>query len=89
MPYYLNNKILGISDKFLYEVDVYRIFPDRAECINSKFIHSNKPLKIKKEIIIKRDSISKIITFLTFISAPESYVINNAIYKEQLKRKRK
>lgn len=39
---------------YLYEVSVYRILRDRAECLRSFFIRSKDKLKIKKEIIDKK-----------------------------------
>ena len=38
-------------DKFLYEISIYKIYNDRAENINSKFMTSEKLVKFKKDAI--------------------------------------
>lgn len=62
---------------FLYEISIYRIFKDRAECLGSKFYKLKKPLCIKKKSLYKRDSNCVYGKFIDWITAPEEYIINN------------
>ena len=40
---------------FLYEVQLYLIRKDGAECVGTKFFSSDKPLRVKESQFIKMD----------------------------------
>lgn len=68
--------ILNSSDKFTYEISIYNIYLNRAECVGNKFYESDVPLKFKEvECINKGDY--KIVKFITWLSAPLPFLLNN------------
>jgi hypothetical protein len=75
--YLIGSDELEIHSDFLYEYTKYYIYKDRAECICSRFITSNKPLKIKKRQIYIKDGDHKIFKSLEWIGAPKDYIQNN------------
>lgn len=72
------------GDKFIYEISVYKIFKDRAECHGSKFIYSNNPITIKKKAIYKRRNNYIIGKFIDWLKAPKDYIIKNHLKKLEL-----
>lgn len=62
---------------FLYEISIYRIFKNRAECLDSKFITSSKPLKIVKNAIYKRYPNYTLAKFIDWLEAPIDYIKSN------------
>lgn len=63
--------------KFLYEVSLYKIWKDRAECIGSQFYAADIPLTIKKETISKKVEDYRLVKFITWLSAPLDYLMQN------------
>ena len=63
--------------KFLYEVSLYKIWKDRAECIGSQFYAADRPLTIKKETISKKVEDYRLVKFITWLSAPLDYLMQN------------
>lgn len=61
--------------KFLYEVSLYKIWKDRAECVGSQFYAT--PLTIKKETISKKVEDYRLVKFITWLSAPLDYLMQN------------
>lgn len=53
MLYKYGNSKIELLSKYLYEVSIYYISFDRAEMLSSKFISSNKEIRIKKEIEVE------------------------------------
>ena len=53
-----------VTDSFIYEVNLYRIFKDRAECVGSQHYSTEKPIGKFKECE-------------TWIGAPMSYIESN------------
>lgn len=47
-----------------YEVMLYRVYKDRSELIDSRFIQSNRPLKCEETTVINRKDYN-IIMFIT------------------------
>lgn len=88
MAWIYDNHSIKIGDSFIYEVTVYKLFKDRAECIQSFFISSPKLLSIKKEntYIKKLDFILN--KNIQLLEAPEDFVKANC-KMEAPKRKRK
>lgn len=63
--------------KFLYEVSLYKIWKDRAECIGSQFYVADTPLTIVKETISKKVEDYRLVKFITWLSAPLDYLMQN------------
>lgn len=63
--------------KFLYEVSLYKIWKDRAECVGSQFYVADTPLTIVKETISKKVEDYKLVKFITWLSAPLDYLMQN------------
>lgn len=68
---------LSIMDSFVYELSVYKVFKDRAECLGSKYYSSPKELKIKKDSKVKKYKDFSICIYIDWIGAPKQYIIDN------------
>lgn len=90
--YYNKQRKLTVYPKFLYEVSLYKIWKDRAECIGYQFYASNTPLEIKKETISKKVEDYRLVKYITWLSAPLDYLVQNdykLVTNENTRRKRK
>ena len=80
------------GDCFLYEIGIYKIWKNRAECIYSKFYKFDKPLNIKKKTIYLKNKDYTILKFIDWLQAPKEYIINNNLkliqYVKRTRRKR-
>ena len=65
-----------VSNKFIYEVSVYVLNKNGAECKGSKFYASEEPLE-EKTICVDIDENKKAVKFIDLIAAPESYLISH------------
>lgn len=78
MIYQYGRSNIELLSKYLYEIDVYYISYDRAELLQSKFVSSNKELKIKHEISIenhkRKDKGYIIQKSITLLGAPQSFM---------------
>lgn len=63
--------------KFLYEVSLYKIWKDRAECVGSQFYAADTPLTIAKETISEKVEDYRLVKFITWLSAPLDYLMQN------------
>lgn len=63
--------------KFLYEVSLYKVWKDRAECVGSQFYVADTPLTIVKEAISKKVEDYRLVKFITWLSAPLDYLMQN------------
>lgn len=68
---------LTVSDEFIYEVNLYTLYPDRVESEGSRFYSSPKPLKYKECKVVKKDKVTRIMKTVTWVSAPLDYLENN------------
>lgn len=78
--------------KFLYEVSLYKIWKDRAECIDSQFYIADRPLEVKKETVSKKVKDYVLVKYITWLSAPLDYLLSNGfklITNENARRTRK
>ena len=83
---------LTVCPKFLYEVSLYKIWKDRAECVGCQFYASNTPLEVKKETISKKVEDYRLVKYITWLSAPLDYLVQNdykLVTNENTRRKRK
>lgn len=74
-----SNKQYNLTEypKFLYEVSLYKIWKNRIECVESQFYAADSPLTIKKETISKKVEDYRLVKFITWLSAPLDYLIEN------------
>lgn len=87
--YRYNDDQIEVLPYFLYEVDLYRIEPMRANLLASKFIKSNKLLDVEEVKVIKRFKNLSIDRFVTLLGAPKSFIEENNLPKYELKKKKK
>lgn len=78
LPSYLSGtERIEITNTFVYEITVYKLYKDRAELVNSKFFSSPKKLNIKKDVKIIRKPDCVISKQIHWIGAPEDYILTN------------
>lgn len=78
--------------KFLYEVSLYKIWKNRAECIDNQFYIADKPLVVKKETVTKKVKDYMLVKYITWLAAPLDYLVKNnfkLITNENTRRTRK
>lgn len=83
---------LTVYSKFLYEVSLYKIWSDRAECVGSKFYVSDTPLTIVKETVSKKVKDYRLVKYIAWLSAPLDYLMQNGfklVTNESTRRTRK
>lgn len=67
---------LRVSQRFVYSIDVYRIWKKGACLLSSKYYASPKPLDSKKIPTIVRKKGYVIQRFIELDGAPKNYLIN-------------
>jgi DNA gyrase/topoisomerase IV subunit B len=89
MTYRYNNEQLEEGNCFVYEVSIYKLSPNRVECLASKYYKSDKELSLK-ECKQKKYKGYTIVRYLSLLIAPKSFIEehNLKIYELQ-KRKKK
>lgn len=65
-----------ISDKFIYEVSLYIVSKNSAECYETKFYASDNPIE-EKTICKDIDENKKVVKLIELVAAPESYLISH------------
>lgn len=63
-----------VTDSFIYEVNLYRIFKDRAECVGSQHYSTNKPIGKFKECKTIKTKTCTYMKCVAWIGAPMSYI---------------
>lgn len=89
---YSNGQLrLTAYPRFLYEVSLYKVWKDRAECAGSQFYVSDEPLVINKETICKKVEDYRLYKFTTCVAAPLDYMLSNGftLYNESNTKRRK
>lgn len=76
MIYIKNNHEVKVASKFVYQIEVYRIWKRGAYILADKFYKTNKPLNLKKLPLLLKRKTYTIRRFVTLICAPEDYLIN-------------
>ena len=76
---YLNNlgERIEQAKTFIYEVSTYKHYKNRAECVNSKFIKSPTPIKIKASTISRKEKDYILTKDIVMIAAPIEYIKEN------------
>lgn len=75
--YHSGDVKLTVFSSFLYEVQVYLIRRDRAECVGSKFYTTDKPIKVKESQFVKVNDEITCAKYITWLAAPLDYLTNN------------
>lgn len=92
LKFYYNGVLkLFPADNFIYEVSLYKIWKNRAECIETKLYTSNKILYVKDCTSIKVDDYT-LIKFVSLLAAPLDYLRTNNFKlttNEEIRLKRK
>ena len=70
---------LLVSDSFIYEVSLYKIFKDRVELAGSQLYSNSKKITIKKETIYKRTKEFTLMKCIDWIAAPKDFIEQNNI----------
>lgn len=68
---------LTVGSTFIYEVQLYLIYKDRAECVGSKFYSSDKPLEAKESQFVRVSNEIICAKYITWLSAPLDYLTDN------------
>ena len=66
-----------VTDSFIYEVNLYRIFKDRAECVGSQHYSTEKPIGKFKECETVKTKTCTYMKCVAWIGAPMSYIESN------------
>ena len=86
--------LINVSEgkKFLYEVCLYKDYPDRVELVDNRFYSSNNPISYNPYKAIKMDGYVLVKT-ISWLEAPIDYLISNGFKEvtenENIRRKRK
>lgn len=74
--------LINVSEgkKFLYEVCLYKDYPDRVELVDNRFYSSNNPISYNPYKAIKMDGYVLVKT-ISWLEAPIDYLILNG-FKE-------
>jgi hypothetical protein len=77
------------TPKFLYEVSIERVEPNRVNTIVCRYYTSGKLLNVKECKVIKRFKNFSLFRFITLLGAPKSFIKENNLPEfELLKKKR-
>lgn len=90
--YHSGDVKLTVSSTFIYEVQLYLIYKDRAECVGSKFYSSDKPLAVKESQFVRMSDEITCAKYITWLSAPLDYLTNNnfkVLERENVRQRRK
>lgn len=68
---------LLVSDSFVYEISLYKIFKDRVELAGSQLYSSPEKIKLKKETIYKRTKEYTLMKCIEWLAAPREFIIEN------------
>lgn len=77
MIYEKDKQKVQVHNKFIYCSSVYKIWKNGASLIEEKYFTSNKPIKLKKKDLIKKEKSYTLYRFFDLEFAPENYLINN------------
>ena len=69
--YLKNDEVVGVSDKFIYHVEIYAALKNGIALYEEKWYASSTRLKFKKNILKRKTD--KVIRLVTLDYAPQSY----------------
>lgn len=92
MNYRSGTTSLRRGDKFLYEVCLYKDYPDRVELVDNRFYSTNKPISFNPYKGMRMNGYVLVKT-ISWLEAPIDYLISNGFKEvtenENIRRKRK
>lgn len=68
---------LLVTDSFIYEISLYKIYKDRVELAGSQFYSANKKLSIKKETVYKKVKDCVFMKCIEWVAAPRDFIKEN------------
>ena len=90
--YLIGDNKVEIMPYFLYEVSIYKITKNMASLMDSQLYKSDKVLKVRNDITVKKYRDYSIVRYVTILGVTKEFVEENdlPIYKKKLiKRKKK
>lgn len=90
--YLIGDNKVEIMPYFLYEVSIYKITKNMASLMDSQLYKSDKVLKVRNDITVKKYRDHSIVRYVTILGVTKEFVEENdlPIYKKKLiKRKKK
>lgn len=89
--YLLHGNRVEIMPYFLYEVSVYKIAKNMAALMGSRFYKSDKLLKIKNDVTVKKFKDYDVVRYVDILGVPQEFVEENnlPIYEAKPKKKPK
>lgn len=77
--YEKDGETIQVSDTFIYEDAIYKVFEGGIALWDTKYYSVKKPLKLKKKDFTNRKKKDKeyLVRYLTLEFAPEKWLINN------------
>lgn len=90
--YLIRDNKVEIMPYFLYEVSIYKITKNMASLVDSQLYKSDKVLKVRNDITVKKYRDYSIVRYVTILGVTKEFVEENdlPIYKKKLiKRKKK
>lgn len=75
--YLYGDNIITESEKFIYEVSIYRVQKNRFNCVVSKQYILNHPVKKTGLLIKKYNKDIILIKYIDLLSAPRSFIDEN------------
>ena len=76
---------------FLYEVSIYKITKNMASLMDSQLYKSDKVLKVRNDITVKKYRAYSIVRYVTILGVTKEFVEENdlPIYKKKLTKRKK
>ena len=89
--YLIGDNKVEIMPYFLYEVSIYKITKNMASLMDSQLYKSDKVLKVRNDITVKKYRAYSIVSYVTILGVTKEFVEENdlPIYKKKLTKRKK
>lgn len=89
--YLIGDNKVEIMPYFLYEVSIYKITKNMAYLIDSQLYKSDKVLKVRNDVTVKKYRNYSIVRYITILGVTKEFVEENdlPIYKKKLTKRKK
>ena len=89
--YLIGDNKVEIMPYFLYEVSIYKITKNMASLIDSQLYKSDKVLKVRNDVTVKKYRGYSIVRYVTILGVTKEFVEENdlPIYKKKLTKRKK
>ena len=89
--YLIGDNKVEIMPYFLYEVSIYKITKNMASLIDSQLYKSDKVLKVRNDVTVKKYRAYSIVRYVTILGVTKEFVEENdlQIYKKKLTKRKK